>query len=51
MNQLDRIEAKLDLLCVHLGLKLPHPKPGDSVPVVVPYSSGDPAPDEPPPKP
>jgi len=47
MTQLDRIEVKLDLLLAHLGIKLPHPKSGDPVPVVVPYSGGGPGPDEP----
>lgn len=51
MTQLDRIEVKLDLLLVHLGIKVPHPKPGDSVPVVVPNSAGDPTPPDPPGKP
>ena len=45
MNQLDRIEVKLDLILAQLGVK--NPKSGETVPVVVPYSAGDPAPEEP----
>jgi len=51
MNQLDRIEAKLDLLLADRKIPSNFPRPGESVPVVVAYSAGGPGDEEPPPKP